>query len=89
MTVITLFQYRKGEGERGRERERDRERERVREREREMRMRGSLGEVLTEGRNFVVAGHRPLTRTPTQRKTTYLDQFRPLHTLGRVNTGRT
>ena len=57
--------------------------------EREMRMRGSLGEVLTKGRNFVVAGHIPLTRIPTRRQTPYLDLFRPLHTLGRVNTGRT
>ena len=42
-----------------------------------MRMRGSLGEVLTKGRNFVVAGHRPLTRIPTRRQTPYLDLFRP------------
>ena len=47
------------------------------EREREMRMRGSLGEVLTKGRKFVVAGHRPLTRLPTRRQTPYLDLFRP------------
>ena len=49
---ITLFQYRKGEG---------RERERERGGGGGMSMRGSLGEVLTEGRNVVVAGHRPLT----------------------------
>ena len=36
-------------------------------------MRGSLGEVLTKGRNFVVAGHKPLTRIPTRRQTPYLD----------------
>ena len=79
---ITFFQYRKGEGER--------ERERERERKREMRMQGSLGEVLTKGRNFVVAGHRPLTRIPTRRQTPHLDLYLdPLHTLGRVNTGRT
>ena len=61
---ITLFQYRKGEGEKERERERERERNGEGQREREMRMRGSLGEVLTKGRNFVLAGHRPLTRMP-------------------------
>ena len=55
--------------EREREREREKEGERERERERKMRMRGSLGEILAKGRNFVVAGHRPLTRTPIQRLT--------------------
>ena len=67
---ITLFQYRKGEGEGERERG---------VREREMRMRGSLGEVLTKGRNFVEAGHRLLTRIATRRhgQTPYSDLFRP------------
>ena len=70
------------------EKEKERERERgERVREREMRMRWCLGEILTRGRNFVVAGHRPLTRIPTWRQTPYLDLFRP--PLGRVNTGRT
>ena len=68
------------------EKEKERERERERERwggggggrEREMRMRGSLREVLTKGRNFVVAGHRPLTRIATRRhgQTPYLDLFK-------------
>ena len=32
---------------------------------------------MTKGRNFVVAGHRPLTRIPTLRYTPYLYLFRP------------